>query len=144
LNEKEKWYLCKRNIWVTIIITLLVFASSPIYRAYHQIFHWGDDWGILGIAVIVSIMFIVSLFLCLHHYWQWGIIVTFTVTAAAVLSDWLFFGKQMHYRMEFGIIDYTWAVFFNGLIFLLFTIPVASLVYYIRRKIADRRNNCAG
>lgn len=131
MGEKPtKWYLCKRDISITFLIIIVTFIINPIARAY-EFLRVTDDWGILGVIVIVSIVFTVSLFICLKHYWQWVVVATFGVTAAVIISDFVF---RPALRQEYSIGMIAWELLLNGLIFLACTIPVAALVFFIRNK----------
>lgn len=115
-----------RDIGVTLIITSLAFLTNPITRAY-QILHIRDDMGILGGLTITAFALIESLLIRTQHYWKWVVLSTLTVTAAAFISR----GFPENYTF-LNKVDETVV---NGLIFLLFSIPSAAIVYFIKKKV---------
>ncbi|MBU2701299.1 hypothetical protein Ga0466249_002413 [Sporomusaceae bacterium BoRhaA] len=127
MNESQKWYLCRRDIGVTLVITLFAFLTNPIISAY-QILHIRDDMGILGGLTITVFVLVESLLIRTQHYWKWIVLSTFFFTAAAYIRGGF---------SEFGTVLSTIAfIIANGAIFLLlFAIPASAIVYFLKKKI---------
>ena len=129
MSKLLKWCPCKWEITVTLIITWIILAINPIDKAYNQIFHIRDDMGVLGGLTITTFVIVEASLICLEHYWKWVMLSTFIFTAAALISR--------GFTEIYTFFDKTFEIIANGAIFLIFTIPAAIVVYYIKKVIKD-------
>lgn len=139
LGNGQKWYQSKPDIAAFFIMLLVVFLTSPSYRAYHQIYHAKDDLGLLNLITFNIIATVESLFISQKHYWVWMPISIVCMTVVAFLSDVVFFGKELK-LLDYGIQDviYDWI---NGLIFFIFSIPWLLILFFIRKQVRKIRGD---
>ncbi len=110
---------------VMLGLTIFIFLSNPIDQMYHKIFPVRDDMGVMGGLIITAFIVIEACLIRLDHYWKWIISSTFIFEAAASIS----YGFPEFYAFSSKLSE----VLINGGLFLIFTIPVAFVVYYMKK-----------
>ena len=141
----EKWYLCKRDIGVTILVAILAFFIDPqlnkmnmtgitdILCKVNPYLVFLTAFGYLNMMLF---MLIESLFIHLEHYWQWNMVALFSTTCAG------FLGSDMRSIGSISLYEIAWMTTVNGIFFFLPVALVAVLVYFIRKK--SRGDNDCG
>lgn len=132
MSESQKWYLCKRDVGITILITLVVFIMNPVDNAY-KIKPVNDDMGVLGGLTITAFVLLESLLIRTQNYWKWIILSMITITAGAFINR--------KYPSIYTFSDVITMIVINGVLFLLFTLPAAAVVYFLKKKLTKHALN---
>ncbi len=84
------------------------------------------EWGFLTAMILILVE---SLLIHLEHYWAWVVIAVFCTTGARFIGQIMFSstGVVMAYETS-------WMTIVNGAVYFLFVLPLAILVFYIRKK----------
>jgi len=136
----KKWYLCKHDICVTILVTVFAFIIGTYHNklipdSIDKMITQLDWWVLIllfewGFLTAMALVLVESLFVHLEHYWPWIVIVVFSTTGAR------FIGQAMLSSTEPGMVYETaWMTIVNGVVYFIFVVPLAILVFLIRRKI---------
>lgn len=170
-NEEEqvgkrqdiKWYQCKRDITITVIILMIFgiailnfdiyenfrllwvalkaktgFSSDMFFNLFTLIdlfFEWGMWLPTLAV-------FIASIVVCLKHYWAWTTITLLGVSVHLTLYSSNDLGRTMQFidvlRYEFGsissFIGFLEGVWTFALLSSLYSVLVSFIILRIRRK----------
>ena len=121
MSEHVSWYACKRDLGITIIISIVTALSLPILLK-----GWVDSWP-LTTMYIAMMVFIESLLVCYKHIWYWTIISAFSITFGFFIGRDLFFHPVSYFTFDFQ------DLFLNGLFFLASSIPLVTLVFVSRK-----------
>ncbi len=142
-SNVKKWYLCKHDILVTMLVTIVAFLigrhhniliPNSMDKMINQLDWWVlillFEWGFFTAAVLVIAE---SLFIHLEHYWPWIVIAVFSTTGAR------FIGQELGSPNAYSgfMID----LVLNSLIYGLFITPVAASVFVLRRKSGRNKIN---
>ena len=124
--KEVKWYACKKDIGITLILIFFAFMSWPWLSQ-----GWTDFWP-LTILYIFSMVFIESLLICRKHFWAWIFIATYGVWLACLMGRSFFISSSYLVKtdMQTLLIDFV----LNGLVFLVFILPVVMIVFRYRGK----------
>jgi hypothetical protein len=123
-------YKCTHDIGITLVITAITFLIDPISTVY-KYYPMRDDMGLLAALVIAVIVAVESLMIRLKHFWKWVILAAFSITAASIIRQHQTLGIIHPALLE---------VVGNGAIFLLFSIPLATVVGIARKKVFEVQN----
>ncbi|WP_110955842.1 hypothetical protein [Anaerosinus massiliensis] len=119
------------NAAIVLVVSVLVFYFDPVGRAY-EASDFRKDGGLKWIAIIVSIVTMMSTIFSLRHYWKWVIVAPFFVgTANQLHSTFIrFAGSYQNYTPMMHLRE----IILNDLIYVIFALPTTALVLFIRKK----------
>lgn len=143
MEKLQKWYMCKRDIVVTVAVMFLAFFLGPKFNDIFPIQIIEDIHPYMGLLIgwgyitALSFVLVESFFIHLEHYWQWSVVALFSSTGAR------FVGQDMLSTTSSATVyvlvyDFVWNTIANGLFYIPFVIPIVALVFFIRRKIERR------
>jgi len=118
-----------RSLFDSLYDVVRIVMPMMLFDLFLAIVAWGIWFAIL-------VILIESVFVSLKHYWKWVVIVTFSTTFAR------FVGQHIDKPVEYySIGDYVVDVLANGLFYVVCIIPIAGIVFVVRRKRLAKRND---
>lgn len=125
----KPWYTYKRNLFVTLVTS----ALAPIFVANFLAASTHDKS--FGVEPMMLIGFIQACSVSLDYFWRWNIIVMFTAMIARVLYE---DGLVSIFDPQVGLYGIFLQILANAIIYCILTLPVAGIIYYIRKRIDDK------
>lgn len=134
----EKWYLCKRDIGVTILVAILAFFIDPqlnkmnmtgitdILCKVNPYLVFLTAFGYLNMMLF---MLIESLFIHLEHYWQWNMVALFSTMGARFLGQTMLSTSEPEAAYVF-----VWEMVVNGCFYFPIIMLVIVPIFLIRKK----------
>jgi hypothetical protein len=119
--KKIKWYDCKRDFKITLILVVLSF----IFVIPSQI-GYRDTWPITT-AIAELALFFESMLICRKHFWAWLVVASVSITLA------LFAGLYLVHSEQYSISD-IFLVLLNAMFFLILFLPMAIIIFLVRKK----------
>lgn len=125
-QENQPWHIANRDFIITIALSSLapVFVSAGLEN------NASDKY--FAIMPMVFVGFLQACSVSLKRYWRWNLIIMFTAMLARES-----FGSDLHRIADphFGLYGFATMIVGNALIYSVFTIPVAIVVFFVRKKI---------
>ncbi|WP_199884098.1 hypothetical protein [Anaerosinus massiliensis] len=124
------------NAAIVLVVSVLVFYFDPVGRAY-EASDFRKDGGLKWIAIIVSIVTMMSTIFSLRHYWKWVIVAPFFVGTANHLHS--IFIRFAGAYPEYTPMMHVEGIILNDLIYVIFALPTTALVLFIRTRNQERK-----
>lgn len=86
MNKKVKWYACKRDIGITLMLMTVAFYHWP------WLLKGKIDGDLLVFVYVIILVFIECLLICRNHFWVWSSIALYGITTACCLGE-----ASLHY-----------------------------------------------
>ncbi len=120
-----KWYKCKRDLWITLTVTIFACVTWPLL-----IKGWRDIW-LFEIEYLIFLVYIEMSLICKEHFWIWSGIASICISYACLLDLNIFSNSWSFLKIDIRAVSF--GVFINLVYASILILPIGALIYKWRK-----------